>query len=169
MGKSIGRMGLLLLAAASATAETQQTNVRTAGARFYFSRYDQFVGGKRISASVTIEPTWPPGSPPTIRYSADECTIDYCVEMWPGYVWCDCGPFSIVSAGGMGRVPDGAFDVSPQGVARLSLDTAGVTWDYAYGTCERLDVTWTERGVSLVGGQQAHGRDADRRLSRRGS
>jgi hypothetical protein len=41
--------------------------------------------------------------------------------MFPGYVWCNCDPSSIAYSYGTGRLPDGSFDVSPQGVAHLAV------------------------------------------------
>jgi hypothetical protein len=147
MGKSMGRMGLLLLAAASASAETQMTNVRTGGAYVYYSRDDHVVAGKQVQLTVNVSPTWPPGGPPSIQYFAQECTIDSCWDMWPGYQWCYCSPSSIVSFYGNGQLPEGAFDVSPQGVAQLAVDVSQVTGSHSYPTCDRLDLTWTPSGA----------------------
>ena len=123
------------------------TNVRNAGASFNYFRDDHVEGGKQVSLSVYVSPTWPRGSPLRIQYTAQECTIDFCWEMFPDYVWCQCSPFSGVLATGNGQLPEGAFEVSPQGVARLVVDVAQVTGGYSFGICDRLDLTWTPSGA----------------------
>jgi len=147
MGKSIGGMGLLLLAAASVSAETVMTHVENSGAYVSSSRDDHVVGGKQLSLTVNVSPTWPPGSPLQIQYFAQECTIDYCWEMWPGYEWCNCSPFSIVTFYGSGQLPEGSFEVSPQGVARLGVDVSEVSGGHSYPACDRIDLTWTPTGA----------------------
>jgi hypothetical protein len=148
MRKANWLVGLALVAAASTSADTQQTKVETSGAYVYYSRDDRAVGGKQVSLSVSVGPTWPPGSPLRVDYFAQECTIDSCSEMFPGYEWCYCSYFPTVFARGSGQLPKGAFAVSPQGVARLAVAAAQLTGGPSDGRCERLDLTWTPSGQS---------------------
>jgi hypothetical protein len=140
-------MGLALVAAASTSADTQQTNVRTDAAYFYYSRDDHAVGGKQATLNVTIAPVWPPTDLEKITYFGQQCTIDSCYEMFPGYQWCYCSFWSMVQFSGNGQLPEGAFSISPQGVARLALDVTQLTGGDPQGPCDRLDVTWTPDGL----------------------
>lgn len=146
MRRVMGRVSLAVAMAASVSAETQKMKVRTEAASFNYWRDDQVAGGKQVSLSVSISPTWPPSELEQILYSGRECTIDYCFE-FSGWKSCYCQPFSETQFQGSGRLPEGAFDVSPQGVARLELDVAQLTGGSSFGTCDRLDLTWTPDGT----------------------
>jgi hypothetical protein len=146
MRKANRLMGLALVAAASTSADTQQTNVRTDAAYFSYSRDDHAVGGKQVTLNVNVAPVWPLTDLEKITYSGQECTIDSCYEMFPGYEWCYCSFWSMVQFSGSGQLPKGAFSVSPQGMALLALDATLLTGGDPQGPCDRLDVTWTPNG-----------------------
>lgn len=144
-GNRLIGLGLALVAAASTSADTQQASVSTEAAYFNYSRDDRVAGGKQVSLSVDIGPVWPPTDLESISYYGQECTIDYCFEV-SGFQYCNCSPWSMVQFNGNGRLPAGAFSVSPQGVARLALDVTQLTGGGVQGPCDRLDVTWTPDG-----------------------
>lgn len=56
MRKANWLMGLAVVAAASTTADTQQTSVRTDAAYFGYSRDDHVVGGKQVTLNVNVGP-----------------------------------------------------------------------------------------------------------------
>jgi hypothetical protein len=136
---------LALVAAASTSADTQQANVRTDAAYFNYSRDDQVVGGRHVTLNVNVAPVWPPTDLENVTYWGQECTIDYCFDV-SGFQYCNCSPSSMVQFSGNGRLPTGAFSVSPQGGARLALDVTQLTGGDVQGPCDRLDVAWTPDG-----------------------
>jgi hypothetical protein len=143
MRKANWLMGLALAGAASTSADTQQTNARTDAAYFNYSRDDHVVDGKQVTLNVNIEPVWPLTGLEKITYFGQECTIESCD---PFYGWCYCSFWSMVQFSGSGQLPESAFSVSPQGVARLALDVTQLTGGGPQGPCDRLDVTWTPNG-----------------------
>jgi hypothetical protein len=159
MSRDIGlAVGVLLLALGQgAEAQTDHAKERGDSANFSYSRDDQVVGGRMASLYLSLSPTWPPSDRMQISYSGQECTISYCWEFW-GFLYCGCDFFSTQPFGGSGELPAGAFTISPQGVARLSLDPAEITNGQSYGSCGGFDLTavpngqwhWSENGQVTV-------------------
>jgi hypothetical protein len=136
---------LLLAVGSGVAAETDHVKERADTANINYSRDDKQVGGKMASLYVSVGPTWPPSDRMQIQYNGYECTITYCYEFY-GWTYCGCDSWSMQPFSGSGTFAAGAFTVSPQGIARLALDSADITGGYSEGTCAGFDLTATPNG-----------------------